>query len=407
MSLNKSLTELKSQHETLLERHNQLVEKFDLLEQSYKTSVTSHKSVLEKHTVELDKVEKKTEEQAGKLEVQQEETRKGFKSLTNHIMNHIAENNANLEKANRKEKAESEEKLKGIVENIHKQLKDHGELHGQEKCSIQKNSDDLKNLKTNTESQFNNLDKIEEARKLEEKEEKKRLRQLEKQSFEGLEKLNSSMESVQAELKSNDVERQAIRQDLFITKDEINREVINIKKEIAENASKDENTERTLTRMKQQIEIQNKQNIESQNKVNHSLKMLTEKSTELNQGIEAIKSETIEEESRRRTQEGKFQNNLDGLKKELTSQRQELASIKESKRASDEKHLQEEKRLEVLIEKSEERQRSVSDNLLEKIETTRELLGQSQRGMRAIIREECDAVASSSRADNFEVSLIS
>ena len=86
----------------MLERHNQLVEKFDLLEQSYKTSVTSHKSVLEKHTVELDKVEKKTEEQAGKLEVQQEETRKGFKSLTNHIMNHIAENNANLEKANNK-----------------------------------------------------------------------------------------------------------------------------------------------------------------------------------------------------------------------------------------------------------------------------------------------------------------
>ena len=63
--------------------------------------------------------------------------------------------------------------------------------------------------------------------------------------------------------------------------------------------------------------------------------------------------------------------------------------------------------MEGLIEKSEERQRSVSDNLLEKIETTRELLGQSQRGIRAIIREECDAVASSSRADNFEVSLIS
>ena len=68
--------------------------------------------------------------------------------------------------------------------------------------------------------------------------------------------------------------------------------------------------------------------------------------------------------------------------------------------------LQEEKRLEGLIEKSEERQRSISDNLLEKIETTRELLGQSQRGIRAIIREECDAVASSSRADNFEVNLI-
>merc|ERR1711978_592416 len=106
------------------------------------------------------------------------------------------------------------------------------------------------------------------------------------------------MESVQGELKSNEVERQAIRQDLFITKDEINREVINIKKEIAENASKDENTEKTLTRMKQQIEIQNKQNIDNQAKVNHSLKMLTEKSTVLNQGIEAIKSDTIEEESR-------------------------------------------------------------------------------------------------------------
>ena len=73
LALQESLTQLKTQHETLLERHDQLVERFDLLQQSYKTSITSHKSILEKHTTELGKLEKKAEEQGGDLELQQED----------------------------------------------------------------------------------------------------------------------------------------------------------------------------------------------------------------------------------------------------------------------------------------------------------------------------------------------
>ena len=132
VALQESLTQLKEQHETLVERHGELVEKFELLQKSYKSSATSHESLLEKHTAELGKLEQKAAEQGGDLERQQEETRKEFKSLTNHIMNHIAENNANFENATRREKAESEEKLGKITENIHRQLKQHVVLHEKE-----------------------------------------------------------------------------------------------------------------------------------------------------------------------------------------------------------------------------------------------------------------------------------
>ena len=403
VALQESLTQLKTQHQTLLERHDELVERFDLLQESYKTSVTSHKSMLERHTGDLGKLEKKVEEQGGDLEQQQEETRKGFKSLTNHIMNHIAENNANLEKATMKEKAESEEKLGRITKTIQEQLKEHSALHAEEKNLILKNSEDIKQLKTKTEGEFADLKKIEEARKLDEKEEKEKLKRLEKQSSEGLEKLNLDMEGVQERLASNQVERQAIRQDLYVTKDEINRDIISIKKDISENASKDEETEKTLRAMRNQIEVEKRQNVENQKKVNQSLKSLTEKSTAVHQSIEGIKSEMIDEESRRRAQEGKFQNHLDSLRKEHEKQKQEIVSMAASKKASDENSRQEVERLEGVIEKSGERQKSTSAGLQEKIEATRELVGQSQRGIRAIIREECDAVAASSRVAISEV----
>ena len=397
------MTQLKTQHETLLERHDYLVERFDLLQQSYKTSVASHKSILEKQTGELGKLERKAEEQGSDLEQQQEETRKGFKSLTNHIMNHIAENNANLEKATKKEKADSEEKLGRITENINEQLRQHDVLHAEEKRLILKNSDEIKQLKNQTEGQFLDLKKIEEARTLDERDEREKLKRLEKQSSEGLERLSLGMEGVQERLASNQVERQAIRQDLYVTKDEINREVISIKKDIAENASKDEDTEKTLNKMGQQIEVQNKQNFENQRKVNQTLKSLAEKSTAVHHSIEGIKSEMIDEESRRRAQEGKFQNHLDTLKKDLGKQRQDIVSMAASKKASDERSRQEVQRLEGLFQKNEESQKSASTGLLEKIEATRELVGQSQRGIRTIIREECDTVAASSRVAISEV----
>ena len=272
-----------------------------------------------------------------------------------------------------------------------------------EKNLILKNSDDIKQLKTQTKGEFADLKKIEDARKLDEKEEKEKLKRLEKQSSEGLEKLNLDMEGVQERLASNQVERQAIRQDLYVTKDEINRDVISIKKEILENASRDAETEKTLREMRQEIEVEKKQNVENHKKVNQSLKTLTEKSTAVHQSIEGIKSEMIEEESRRRAQEGKFQNHLDSLKKEHEKQRQEVVLMASSKKASDERSRQEVERLEGLIEKTEERQKSGSAGLLDKIEATRELVGQSQRGIRAIIREECDAVAASSRVAISEV----
>ena len=268
---------------------------------------------------------------------------------------------------------------------------------------ILKNSNEIKQLKTQTESEFLDLKKIEEARKLDEEEEKEKLKRLEKESSEGLKKLKLSMEGVQESLASNQVERQAIRQDLYVTKDEINRDVISIKKEIAENASKDEQTGKALSTMRQQIEIQNKQTVEYQTKVSQSLKTLTEKSTAAHQSIEGIKSETIDEESRRRAQEGKFQNHLDNLKKGHEKQRQDIVSMTASKKASDESSRQEVKRLEGLIAKTEEKQNFASTGLLEKIEATRELVGQSQRGIRGIIREECDAVAASSRVAISEV----
>ena len=95
-------------------------------------------------------------------------------------MNHIAENNANLEKATKKEKVESEEKLGRITEKIREQLKEHDELHAEEKNLILKNSDDIKQLKTQTKEKFADLKKIEDARKLDEKEEKEKLKRLEK-----------------------------------------------------------------------------------------------------------------------------------------------------------------------------------------------------------------------------------
>ena len=403
LALQESLTQLKEQHETLVERHGELVEKFELLQKSYKSSATSHESLLEKHTAELGKLEQKAAEQGGDLERQQEETRKEFKSLTNHIMNHIAENNANFENATRREKAENEEKLGKITENIHRQLKQHDVLHKKEDNSILKNSDEIKQLKKQTEEEFSNLKKIEEARKLDEKEEKEKLRKLEKLSSEGLSRLNTGMEEIQERLASNENERQAIRQDLFVTKDEINREVISIKKDIAENASKDGETGKTLDKMRLEIEIEKKQNVENQKKVNQSLRTLTNNSTAVNQSIESIKSEMMEEESRRRAQEGKFQNNLDSLKNEQEKQRQDIVSMAASKKSSDEKSELEIKRVEDLIQKSEERQNYTSTSLLEKIEGTRELVGQNQRGIRAMIREECDAVAATSRVANSEV----
>ena len=247
------------------------------------------------------------------------------------------------------------------------------------------------------------MKKIEEARKSYEKEEKEKLRKLEKLSSEGLSRLNTGMEEIQERLASNENERQAIRQDLFVTKDEINREVISIKKEIAENASKDGETGKTLDKMRQEIEIEKKQNVENQKKVNQSLRTLTNNSTAANQNIEAIKSEMMEEESRRRAQEGKFQNYLDSLKNEQEKQRQDLISMAAAKKSSDERSELEIKRVEDLIQKSEERQNYTSTSLLEKIEGTRELVGQNQRGIRAMIREECDAVAATSRVANSEV----
>ena len=365
--------------------------------------MSSHKELLEKHTGELGKLERRSGEQERRQGSQHEEMKSGFKSLTDHIMNHIAENTANQEAEVKKEKEIVEEKLKNIVDNIQKQLNDHTEKHAMEKEWLTKNSNDIDNNFKVAIEKFSAVDKIEKSRQVDEVKEKERVTRLEASTATGLKKLGDETEEIRGVLARNKEDRELLRKDLISCNALINRSVREIREDMETNSANDKAEEEEQEEIKMELAAQIKYNRAHQQKVDAEIRSLMENKVVVHKNLEDIKTDISQEEATRQKEELLLHERLEEEKQEQEKQGRQLGRL--------ERHIQEvEERghvglrgLEEMLQRSNEMGRVVQQGLEEKLEGLREHVGQSQRTLRASIREECGVVAQEGRASVGEV----
>ena len=403
VALQKRLEDLQQHQEELLLRHQELVTRFDELKQSYDTVVNSHDKVLEKQTKNISKLEGRAGEQEKKQEQQQEETRREFKSVTDHIMNHIAEKNANLNAALEKDKEEADKKMDKVLELIHNQLGNHEEKHKVEQASISQHTESINKLVQQIDDEFREVRTIEESRQKHEDEQNERVTNLERSSGDGLKQLKTATEKINVELKLNKSEIKLLKQELCDNRVELRDEIRTVRTEMEDNASKDKDAEEALNMIRDTVETNYKQSTDIQKKVETSLKSLADSSKTALKSIEVIKSDMIDQGSKRRSQEGKFHNQLECQKKEQARQARNIEQLEVELNSLEERRQAEVLKVEAALKTSHESQSKLEKGLTEKAEATRDHIGQVQRSLRCSSKEECERVASESKSSIGEV----